>query len=257
MWKVIVADDEAYIRQALQNMISWERLGCTLLSVASDGEQLREQIEAGRPDIVITDIRMPLMDGIEVCRYIAENCPDTQVIILSAYSEFEYARAAIRYNVCEYVLKVAVLEELPLAVEKAVRCLEQQREEQRGEALPEGQDLLSDSLYEKTVRYIEQNYADRLTLDKIAEQMHASKSYLSRLYKSRSGRNLFDDILSRQIEKAKEYLITTDWKIYRISEKVGFEDAGYFSRVFKKQCGLSPKEFKRKYADHQHGDGER
>ena len=73
MWKVIVADDEAYIRQALQNMISWERLGCTLLSVASDGEQLREQIEAGRPDIVITDIRMPLMDGIEVCRYIAEN----------------------------------------------------------------------------------------------------------------------------------------------------------------------------------------
>ena len=58
------------------------------------------------------------------------------MIILSAYSEFEYARAAIRYNVCEYVLKVAVLEELPLAVEKAVRCLEQQREEQRGEALP-------------------------------------------------------------------------------------------------------------------------
>lgn len=244
MWKVIAADDEAYIRDALKNLISWEKLGCQLLSIASNGKELIEQMEGGYPDVVITDIRMPLMDGLEVCRYISEKCPETQVIILSAYSDFEYARTAIRYDVCEYVLKVAVLEELPGAVEKAIRNLEKQDRELLTELSQTDRCENADSLYEQMVKYIEQNYTNKLTLDKMAEELHANKSYLSRLYKNQSGRNLFEDILFKQIEKAKEYLITTDWKIYKISEKVGFDDAGYFSRVFKKQCGMSPKEFK-------------
>ena len=139
MWKVMAADDEIYIQEALKNLISWEKMGCVLHSISSNGKELLERMETEHPDIVITDIRMPLVDGLEVCKYISENSPETQVIILSAHSEFEYARAALRYNACEYVLKLSVLEELPQAVEKAILNLKRYYEEiEEGEKSEEG-----------------------------------------------------------------------------------------------------------------------
>ena len=120
MWKVIAADDEGYIREALQKLINWEKMDCSLESVVSDGQELLEKIRGEMPDIVITDIQMPGVDGLEVCKYVYETCPETQVIILTAYSDFEYAKRAIKYSVCEYVLKISIIDELPLAVEKAI-----------------------------------------------------------------------------------------------------------------------------------------
>lgn len=240
MWKVMAADDESYIREALQKLISWEKMDCTLCSVSNNGQELIDQMEAGHPDIIITDIRMPVLDGLDVCRYVYETCPETQVILLSAYSEFEYAKKAIKYSACEYVLKVSVLEELPKAVEKAIRELEKyHRELERGGKEGTG------TLYLEMERYIEQNFRSKVTLDEVAENLHANRSYLSRLYKSKTGINLFEAILNKRIEAAKGYLLNTDMKAYEISDMVGFEDAGYFSRVFKKQVGVSPKEYKK------------
>ncbi len=120
MWKVIAADDEGYIREALQKLINWGKMNCSLEKVVSDGQELLEEIGEEMPDIVITDIQMPGADGLEVCKYIYETCPETQVIILTAYSDFEYAKRAIKYSVCEYVLKISIIDELPQAVEKAI-----------------------------------------------------------------------------------------------------------------------------------------
>ena len=242
MWKVIAADDENYIREALRNLISWEKMECTLISVCSNGRQLLEQIDEKHPDIVITDIRMPLADGLEVCKRVFEQYPETQVIILSAYSDFEYARTALRYDACEYVLKVAVLEELPQAVEKAVGNLKKRSREMEEHDIVRRTEM--DTLYCRMQSYIEENYCKKITLDDIADALHANRSYLSRLYKSKRGINLFDDILSRRIDKAKEYMQTTDWKIYEISQAVGFDDTGYFSKVFRKFTGMSPKEYR-------------
>ncbi len=217
MWKVMAADDEIYIQEALKNLISWEKMGCVLHSISSNGKELLERMETEHPDIVITDIRMPLVDGLQVCKYISENSPETQVIILSAYSEFEYARTALRYNACEYVLKLSVLEELPQAVEKAILNLKRYYEEiEEGEKSEEGRNEI-ENLYEKMQRYISRNYCRKITLDEIAEELHANRSYLSRLYKSKKGVNLFDDILRLRIEKAKEYMEISDKKVYEIS----------------------------------------
>lgn len=244
MWNVIAADDEAYIRDAIQRMIPWKNLGCELRSVVGDGRSMLEELEAGHPDIVLTDIRMPEVDGLEVCRYISEHCPETQVIVLSAYSDFSYAQKAIRYGVSDYILKIELLEELPQAIEKAVKTLEKQRAEilNKLETDPEG--AAPKDLYQKMVAYVEQNYRKNFTLAELADHLHANQSYLSRLYKSCSGVNLFDDILGRRIDRSKILLRTSDWKVHEIAAYVGFEDAGYFSRVFKKQTGMSPKEFR-------------
>ena len=94
------------------------------------------------------------------------------------------------------------------------------------------------------VRYVERNYCKNITLQDIATQLHANQSYLSRLYKTCSGVNLFDDIQRRRIAKAKERLLASDWKVQAVAEYVGFEDSAYFSRVFKKETGMSPKEYR-------------
>lgn len=248
MYKVLAADDEAYMQEALRELIRWDRLNCELLDVFGNGKELIGQMQEGAPDIVITDIRMPVADGLEVCKYVYERCPETQVIILSAYSDFDYARAALRYSACDYVLKVSVLEELPRALKKAIENLERQGKELSGwQGDERWQD--TDSLYGQMVHYVEQNYLRKITLDEIAEYLHANRSYLSRLYKSRSGVNLFDDILRRRVEKAKEYMKYTDRKLYEIAVEVGFEDAGYFSKVFQKYTGMSPKEYRNQRKD--------
>ena len=141
-------------------------------------------------------------------------------------------------------MKISVLEELPGAVEKAIQNLEKLQKESLSASVELEEKKENDSLYDQMLRYIEENLEKKITLEEMAEALHANGSYLSRLYKNKRGINLFDDILRKRVEKAKEYMTTTDWKIYQISEAVGFEDTGYFSRVFKRYTHMSPKEFR-------------
>ena len=242
MWKVVAADDEAYIREALKKLINWEKMDCVLIDVVDDGQELINKIEEEEPDIVITDIQMPEVNGMDVCKYLYETYPETQVIILTAYSDFSYAKTAIKYSICDYVLKVSIMDELLDAIEKAIGNLNQlKREIEKNE-----KDLLEQlSLIQQIDHYIEQNYKKKLSLDDIAEDLHINSSYLSRVYKLKKGKNLFDTILNLRIEAAKDYLINTDKRTYEISELVGVEDASYFSKMFKKITGLSPKEYRR------------
>ena len=242
MWKVLAADDEAYIREALKKLINWEKMNCVLIDVVDDGQELINKIEEEEPDIVITDIQMPEVNGMDVCKYLYETYPETQVIILTAYSDFSYAKTAIKYIICDYVLKVSIMDELPDAIEKAIGNLNQlKREIEKNE-----KDLLEQlSLIQQIDHYIEQNYKKKLSLDDIAEALHINSSYLSRVYKLKKGKNLFDNILNLRIEAAKDYLINTDMRTYEISELVGVEDASYFSKMFKKITGLSPKEYRK------------
>lgn len=241
MHKVMAADDEAYVRDALKQLIPWQSLDCELMQVVSNGQELIDEMEQSHPDIIITDIRMPQLDGLEVCKYVHDRCPEAQVIILSAYSDFTYARTALRYGACEYVLKIEMIDELPKAIEKAVKELDKQSREVREESPAEES---PDDLYAQMVRYVERNYRKNITLQDIGAELHANQSYLSRLYKSCSGVNLFDDIQRRRIAKAKECLLASDWKVQMVAEYVGFEDSAYFSRVFKKETGMSPKEYR-------------
>lgn len=244
MWKVIAADDEAYIREALQKLINWEKMDCILEKTVEDGLELLDVIGGEMPDIVITDIQMPGADGLEVCKYLYETSPETQVIILTAYSDFEYAKQAIKYSVCDYVLKISIIDELPAAVEKAIGKLSKLKKEIETE---ENKKIDGpESLLRQIDKYIDKNYCKKLTLDDISEALHVNRSYLSRYYKNKTGINLFDKVLNKRVEKAKEYLRTTEMKTYEISEAVGVEDAGYFSKMFKKITGISPKEFRKR-----------
>lgn len=105
MYKVLFADDEILTREAITENTPWEETGFTLMGTAQNGKEAIELMEMGKPDLLITDICMPLMDGIELSEFVKENYPDTQVMILSGYDEFEYAKQALKNGVAEYILK--------------------------------------------------------------------------------------------------------------------------------------------------------
>lgn len=238
MIRIIAADDEQYLRDALPNLVDWKSLGCSLVKVLKNGRELVEAIEVEKPDIVITDIRMPVMDGLEVCEFVHDNYPSLRVVVLSAYSDFSYARTAMKYDVTEYILKADVVEELPAAIERLTQEINSQTE-------PKVSFKESDKdLYESLCEYINLHYREEISLTEVAAFLHANPSYLSRLYKNKAGINVSDDIIRKRIEKAKECLMT-DMKVNDVSEYVGFNDPAYFSRLFKKQTGVSPREYKK------------
>ena len=240
MWRVVVADDESYMLEAMEKLIDWGKLECQLVYKAKNGYELLEQIKKGVPDIVITDIKMPLMSGIQVAQYVYEHMLPVKVIILSAYAEFEYAQEAIQYDVCGYIVKTSVIEMLPGMIKKAIRKLSVPIEggKEKGE-------YYADDIYGRLKKYIDEHYMDKLTLQQIAQDIHANGSYLSRLYKMKTGQNLFDAINKRKLEKAKEYIRQGN-RVYEIAQKVGFDDVSYFSRVFRKYEGCSPREYEKK-----------
>jgi len=241
MWKVMVADDETYMLEAMEKLIDWKKLDCQLVYKAQNGQELLEYMKRDVPDIIITDIKMPLVSGIEVAQYVYDHMLPTKVIILSAYADFEYAQEAIQYDVCGYIVKTSVIEMLPGMIKKAIKKLSipVDSERERGE-------YYADDIFGKLQKYIEEHFMDKLTLHQIAHEIHANGSYLSRLYKLKTGHNLFDVINKMKLEKAKEY-ISQGNKIYEAAQKVGFDDVSYFSRVFRKYEGCSPREYEKRY----------
>lgn len=125
MYKVLLVDDEVLIREAIRENIHWEEMGFELIGSCENGKEAMEVIEKTPPDLVLTDIYMPYVDGIELARYIHENCPDTRTVIISGYDEFEYAKQAVRYQVMEYIVKPVTPSELTEVLEKARASLDE------------------------------------------------------------------------------------------------------------------------------------
>ena len=125
MWKVLLADDEPFVREGLRELIAWEELGYSLEGCYKNGKEILENIPLISPELVILDIQMPVMDGLEAAKIIRDKWPQTAVILLTAYSEFQYAKQAIDYRVSSYVMKRNVLEDLPGVLVKMKQQLEQ------------------------------------------------------------------------------------------------------------------------------------
>ncbi|ADL53744.1 response regulator transcription factor [Clostridium cellulovorans] len=103
--KILVVDDEFIMRQGITHMIDWEKEGFQVIGQASNGKEALEIIKKHSPNIVISDVVMPQMDGVELTKFIQENYPEIQIIILSSYSDFEYVKSSFKYGAVDYILK--------------------------------------------------------------------------------------------------------------------------------------------------------
>ena len=120
MLRVVIADDEPFVREGLKSLINWEEIGVKLVGDFENGKELINHLPELLPDIVITDIQMPSISGLQIAKYISENYKNIIVILLTAYSKFQYAKEAIEYGVKHYVVKNDLLDELPMILAKIV-----------------------------------------------------------------------------------------------------------------------------------------
>lgn len=237
MWKVMIADDEPFVREGLKILIDWKDMGYELVSICSDGKELLDAIEKEQPDLVILDIRMPVINGLEAARIIYEKWPEIYMILLTAHAEFQYAKEAIEYQVKKYIVKTNVIDDLVAVLPSVSEVLL----EEKGERESKEKDIIA-----KIMDFIEAQYMRKLSLEEIANEVHINKFYLSRLFKERTGENLIDYINKKRIDRAKVYFKEGGKKIYEIADLIGLYDTAYFSKIFKKYTGYAPSEYIKK-----------
>ena len=251
MTRVLIVDDEKYVRMGIKSETDWALIGCEVVGEAANGIEGLEAAETLRPDLVISDIRMPKMDGIEMAEKIIEKCPGTKVIFLTAYNEFEYARQAIRIGVSDYLLKPFQDGELEGSIQRLLHLhpnAPASNAELEEQLIPlKTKEEVSNRYVQTAIEYIENNYVDQgFSITKLAESMSVSEGHISRLFKSETDQSINNYLTRYRIKKAMDYLKDVNVKVYEVAEKVGYSDIAYFSNTFKKLVGKTPSDYQNK-----------
>lgn len=245
--RVIVAEDEDLIRNSLIRKI--ESIDDTLkvVGAAQDGREAMELARDEQPDLLVTDIRMPVMDGIELIKSMHLYYPRVHKIITSGYADFEYARSALQYNVNDYLLKPIAAEELKRVFTRMKTLIDNERsvfkESMKGTPSPGAN---PEEIVHLVQSFMRENFQQDLSLEQIARSFNFNASYLSKIFIKYTGEPPSKYLTSLRINESK-YLLThhRNLTIKEIGERVGYPDQFYFSRIFKQVTGSTPKEFQK------------
>lgn len=245
MIRVLVVDDEPLVRRGIALGVDWAALSCEVVGEAQNGEEGLALARSLTPDLIITDIRMPKMDGIQMMNALREEGCRARCVVLTAHSDFEYARSALLFGADDYLLKPFRDEELTHAVLRACRRMREGRE---GEARPapraQAQDKPETAGYvREAMDYIAQHYADGdISIAAIAEHLRVSEGHLSHVFKKQTGQTVTGYLTQYRIKTAMKLLSGGRVKVYEAAAAVGYKDVTYFSSTFKKLTGMSPSE---------------
>ena len=246
-YDVLVVEDEPMILNNIVKKLEQSDMGFAVTQTAKNGKQALELVQGKLPDVIFTDIRMPILDGIQLIQHIDAHYASIRTVILSGYSDFEYARTAIRYNVRNYLSK-------PLDKQDLHECLLKLRIEMDAEhdsvlermkvlKATQGENV-QDSI-EKLRLFLNENYMHDFRLDQIAQQLNFNSSYLSKWFVKIVGETPSLYMINLRISKAKRLLLSVqELSVKQVGEMVGYADQNYFSRLFKQQTGLSPKQYR-------------
>jgi YesN/AraC family two-component response regulator len=249
MYSLVIADDETNQREGLCEFVDWNSLGFHVSAAFADGAELIEYISKNPVDVILTDIRMMDVSGLEVAAYIHEHSLDIAVVLISGHKDFEFAQKAIELNVKRYIVKPVQLDEIMRIFSGLHKELAEKKPDERISA-PVTVTTASqyDLIIEKSKIYMQRRFAEELSLNEVAEHVFLNPVYFSRFFKQRTGKNFIDYLTQLRMAKAIELLRTGKFKIYEISAQVGYKDTKYFTHVFKESTGYSPKEYVRKLA---------
>lgn len=245
MYHLLIVDDEPLVRRGIKTFIDFKQLNIDQVYEASDGEQALSIFKDHDIDIVLADINMPKMNGLEFSKAVKADKPDTCVALITGYDYFDYAVSALKVGVDDYILKPVSKSDIHALLVKLVSlCDSRYKQKQVQQIIPEG--VVDKGSYKsQLMTLIDENLTNpNFSLTFAADHIGLSNGYLSGVFKEAFGLPFQEYVLNTRLEKAKILLLTTNMKNYEIAEAVGFEDSSYFSSRFKKQFGLSPKQFK-------------
>ncbi|MBQ3089951.1 MAG: response regulator [Oscillospiraceae bacterium] len=253
-YKLLIVEDEDIIRRGLVYSVDWQSLGCTQILQAADGQEAVELIRTQRPDIIVMDLNIPFLNGIQVL----EQCREEQsysAIILTGYGDLAYARQAFRVGAVRFLLKPVNFDELEEAVEAAKEdCRRRQAYDRlrQGEGEAELPDLLAEAepelarsdVIRRILQEVEARYSEKLTIRELATQFHYSETFLIHKFKEEMKMG-FNGYLTRyRLQKAMGLLGSGQDQINQIAEQCGFPNVKYFNTVFRKHVGCLPREFR-------------
>ena len=242
MYSVYIADDEMWVIVGLKKRIEKTGLPFQVVGEANNGVMALEEIEKKKPDILFTDIRMPGYNGLELLELLRKKELETKVVLISGYAEFEYAQSAIRNGAYDYLLKPIDQDKLHTVLERIFG--------DGSEASGNVQELVAPSTIRKIMDEIKERYTENITLTGLAEKYSISVGYLSELLKEHLQLSFSEYISSKRIQKAKELLADDSLSIEQIAEQTGYNDYFYFTKVFKKNTGISPSKYRKNLLEH-------
>ncbi|MNW37748.1 putative response regulatory protein [compost metagenome] len=228
--RIIMVDDEELVREGLSKQLRKYRSHWKVDRVFANGRQALDYLSCHQADVMLTDIRMPEMDGLELVKAASEMAPGMKSVILTGYAEFDYAREAIRYGVADYLLK-------PLEYQSIIELLDRlERENGRSPYL---------GTMEKALYYIEEHYRDSsLSLTKVADHVNLSSAHFSRMFKLENGEPFIQYLTGLRLKQAAFLLEYSQLKIYEVGREVGYQDSHYFYNLFKKHFEMTPLQYR-------------
>ena len=241
MFKVLLVDDEPWTLLGLAKSLPWEEYQMEIVDTSTDSQEALNLILKTVPDVVFTDIRMPGMDGMELMERISHAQLNTQVVVVSGFSNFEYVQKAIREGAFDYLLK-------PIEVEKGRDLLNRLQvflmtmdSPDEKERLP----VIEHEQFQALVNYIQKNFAQNLSLGTLAEQFGLNPSFCSQLFKRYFSSSFSSFLKDLRLERARILLNNETLSVQEVAGKCGFSDYYYFNKVFKKQFGITPAKFRK------------
>ena len=271
MIRLLIADDERLEREALADMVTHRFVEHDLvLEMAENGRKAADMAVLWGADLILMDIEMPGMSGLDAARAVLAQRPGCRVIFVTAYSLFQYAHEAVHLGACDYLLKPVDPDELEASIRRAIRQIETERKlealapvqsEQPPEkadapsADPDGSENSQTALVMAHVRrYLEDNYMLDISLDSVGEILHISPAYLSAQFKRYQKMNFLDCLTELRINAAKELLKDPFRSSAEVASMVGYEDASYFARAFKKRTGITPTQYRKQAGKTAHAE---
>ncbi|MGO4495662.1 response regulator [Paenibacillus sp. 2RAB27] len=270
MFRILIADDDKIEREGIKFLMAKYAFPFDILE-AKHGRAALELLQAHDVDVLLTDIKMPFMDGLQLAREARALKPQLKILILSGHGEFDYAKTAISLQVSNYLLKPIEPEEFRTVIAAVVQQLQEEqsakRQQEDWQKVYEAglvyqqekrlRNLIQDHAddpdadsrkraIEDVLRIIEKEYEKDLSLDYLSKSVHLSASYLSHTFKKATGVSVVKYITQYRMEKAKYLLDQSNYKINDVYKMVGFSDMSYFGLTFKQSFGITPKQYREK-----------
>lgn len=252
MYKLLIVDDEPLVRRGITTLVDFHALGISEVYEAANGQEALTLYKAHTPDMILLDINMPRMNGLELAEAIRSLDPEVPIAIITGYDYFDYAVKALKTGVEDYILKPVSRKDIVQVLAKLIGRLEAARSRQELARVVSGlvrqAGAEDESQYREAIQTIvERELANSaFSLKGLAAEMGFSPGYLSGLFKKLFGKAFQDYVLERRLEKAKLLLLSTEMKNYEVAQAVGFEDVNYFGTRFRKAFGSSPRQYQAK-----------
>jgi two-component system response regulator YesN len=250
MFTVIVVDDEYWVLYGMVNTFDWERYGFKVIHQTCDALDAWDKIQKMKPDVVFADIKMPELSGLDLLLRIRKEGINTEMVLITGYSEFEYARQAISLDVFEYCVKPVNKSDADVILDKLSRHLKR-KYGMDGSEQAEISLKVNNPQFCNLIKYMNENYGSMLHITKLSKQFFIDVSYCNKLFHINFGKSFTEYITEIRMKNAKE-LLSKGMPVKEVAVNVGYTDYSYFMKAYKRYYSITPTEFQKGIMSNEH-----